>query len=259
MPSDSTTIFVCITSWFLEHLSLTLQENALGRDWFYPICMAPSAKKSPTQGQGSNCRSRKERIINENSHTAPLPLAASDQLPCRAVLWVSEPTSAVAGGSPGTGWSRLRPSLPLAHKTGSGGFPDSSQRFRAPWSPRAPLSHGHSEWCVRRAQNKGREEELSSQSLYSLNERKLQIFGEQKILEYLALLLSLTSSICHCRFCCQLCWPPLLGQLVGAMDTLLSPNQLSPWTTASVPPAAHLDWETANPRGLEGAPTGEVR
>ena len=213
--------------WNTYRLSQTLQENLLSRDWFYPICTAPTAKKSPTQGQGSNCQSRKEQIINENSHTAPLLLATSDQLPCHTFLWASECTSVVTAGSPGTGWSRLHPSLPLAHETGSCRFSASSQHFGAPGSPRVPLSHGHLEQCVQRAQNKGREEGLSSQSLYSLNERKLQIFVEQEVLEYIALLLSLTSSICHRRVCCQLCWPPLRGQLDGAMNTLPSPKQPS--------------------------------
>lgn len=65
-PISPQFLCVCVSPldfWNTYNFSQTLQENPLGRDCFYPICMAASAKRSPTQGQGSNCQSWKEQTM----------------------------------------------------------------------------------------------------------------------------------------------------------------------------------------------------
>ena len=70
-PTSPQFLCACITSWFSEHLSQTLQENPLGRGWFYLISMAPSPKGVVLGGRDPTARAGRNKFLTKTAVQLP--------------------------------------------------------------------------------------------------------------------------------------------------------------------------------------------
>jgi len=112
-PSDITTIFVCMYHLLIFRTLISdFTRKPLRQRLVLSHFYGTKSKGSRTRGQGSNCQSRKEQILNKNSRTAPFLLATSGQLSCCTFLRVSEPTSVVTAGALGLAGAKFTPAFP---------------------------------------------------------------------------------------------------------------------------------------------------